>query len=59
VTYFAGGGSALVNDPSASLSNPLVIIGFVIATLGLTVVYPVWAIFVGRLFLLGRLAIPG
>jgi hypothetical protein len=51
VTYFAGGGSALLSDSSSSLSNPLVIIGFAIATLGLVVVYPVWAILVGRLFL--------
>lgn len=51
VTYFAGGGSEIVNDPSAGLSNPLVIAGFIAATLGLAVVYPVWAILAGRLFL--------
>jgi hypothetical protein len=51
VTYFAGGGSEMVNEPGASLSNPLVIAGFVVATLGLAVVYPVWAILLGRVFL--------
>lgn len=51
VTYFAGGGSEIVNDPAAGLSNPFVITGFIIATLGLAVVYPVWAILMGRLFL--------
>jgi hypothetical protein len=54
LTYFAGGGAALLDDASASLSNPLVIIGFATAMLGLGLAYPVWAILVGRRFLLRR-----
>ena len=58
VTYFAAGGSAFVSDPSAGLSNPLVIIGFAIATLGLVVAYPVWAILVGRVFIRRQVVVP-
>lgn len=58
VTYFVGGGSALVSDPSASLSNPLVIAGFVISTFGFAILFPIWAIWIGRLFLLRKLTIP-
>jgi len=51
VTYFAGGGSEMISDPAAALGNPIVIAGFLAAALGLSVVFPIWAIFVGRVFL--------
>jgi hypothetical protein len=58
VTYFAGGGSEILNDPSASLSNPFIITGFVISTVGFAILFPIWAIWMGRLFLRRKLTIP-
>jgi len=51
VTYFAGGGAALLDDASAGLSNPLVIVGFAMGMLGLGLAFPIWAIWMGRWFL--------
>jgi hypothetical protein len=51
VTYFAAGGSDMVNDPSAGLSSPLVIVGFVLPMLGIGIGLPVWAILTGRFML--------
>ena len=48
VSYFAAGGSAVVNDPNAGMANPLVIVGFVLGMLGLGLGFSVWAILVGR-----------
>ena len=51
VTYFAAGGSDMVKDPSAGLSNPLVIAGFVLPMLGIGIGLPAWAILTGRFLL--------
>ena len=48
VSYFAAGGSAVVNDPNTGMANPLVIVGFVLGMLGLGLGFSVWAILVGR-----------
>jgi len=58
VTYVVGGGSEIVNDPSASLSNPFIVTGFVISTFGFAILYPIWAIWIGRSFLLRKLTLP-
>lgn len=58
VTYFAGGGSEVINDPSASLSNPLLIAGFVLSLIGYAILFPIWAIWLGRSFLLRKVTLP-
>lgn len=51
LTYFAGGGAALLDDASSGLGNPLVILGFGMGMLGLGLAFPIWAIWMGRWFL--------
>jgi hypothetical protein len=51
LTYFAGGGAALLDDASSGISNPLVILGFGMGMLGLGLAFPIWAIWMGRWFL--------
>lgn len=58
VTYILAGGSALIANPSSSLSNPLFIVGYAVGTLGISIGYAIWAIWLGRLFLIGKLPIP-
>jgi hypothetical protein len=59
VTYFIGGGSAIVSNPSARLGNPFIIIGFALGTIGFAILFPIWAIGIGRWFKRRELAIPG
>jgi hypothetical protein len=59
VTVLAMGGLGLLDDPSMGASNPLFLFGFAAGILGLSVGYAIWAILIGRLFLTGKLPMPG
>ncbi len=59
ITYFVGGGSEIVSDPSASLGNPFVIMGFAMGTIGFGLLFPIWAIGIGRWFQRRQLTIAG
>lgn len=58
VAVIAIGGSAFLDDPSIALSNPLFMFAFAAAVLGLSIGYAIWAILLGRLFLIGKLPTP-
>ena len=53
------GGSAFLDDPSIALSNPLFMFAFAAGVLGFSIGYAIWAIVLGRLFLTGKLSMPG
>ena len=59
VAIIAIGGSAFLDDPSIALSNPLFMFAFAASVLGVSVGYAIWAILLGRLFLTGKLPMPG
>jgi len=59
VAYLAVGSSALLDNPSIGLSNPLFMFGFATGILGFSIGYAIWAILLGRLFLTGKLPMPG
>jgi hypothetical protein len=58
VAVIAIGGSAFLDDPSIALSNPLFMFSFAAGVLGLSIGYAIWAIWLGRLFLTGKLPTP-
>src|SRR6266508_842444 len=59
VAYFAVGSSALLDNPSIGLSNPLFMFGFATGILGFSIGNAIWAILLGRLFLTSKLPMPG
>ena len=59
VAIIAIGGSAFLDDPSIGLSNPLFMFAFAASVLGVSVGYAIWVILLGRLFLTGKLPMPG
>lgn len=59
VAVIAIGGSAFLDDPSIALSNPLFMFAFAGGVLGFSIGYAIWAILLGRLFLTGKLPMPG
>ena len=52
------GGPAFLDEPSIALSNPLFMFAFAAAVLGISIGYAIWAIWLGRLFLAGKLSRP-
>ena len=54
-----GGLAPLLDDPSIALSNPLFIFAFAAGVLGISIGSAIWAIWLGRLFLTGKLPMPG
>lgn len=58
VAVIAIGGPAFLDNPSIALNNPLFMFAFVAGVLGISIGYAIWAIWLGRLFLTGKLPMP-
>ena len=58
VAVIAIGGTAFLDDPSIALNNPFFMFAFAAGVLGISIGYAIWAIWLGRLFLAGKVPTP-
>jgi hypothetical protein len=58
LAVIAIGGPAFLDEPSIALNNPFFMFAFAAGVLGISIGYAIWAIWLGRLFLTGKLSMP-